>query len=69
MPKRRVTGMGLYRFTPARRAALDKARRKRGGGMGFPRNKRQNNAYKAQKAHVANYSYYYKVPPRSTIQY
>jgi hypothetical protein len=63
--------MGLYRFTPARRAALNKARRKRsgGGGIGYPRNKKQNNAYKAQKARLANYSYYYSVPPRSTIQY
>lgn len=39
------------------------------GAMGFPRNKRQQQAYMANKRRIANYSLYKSIPPASTVQY
>lgn len=39
------------------------------GAMGYPRNKRQQQVYEANKRRIANYSPYYPIPPASTVQY
>jgi hypothetical protein len=39
------------------------------GAMGFPRNKRQQQAYMANQRRIANYSPYRAIPSASTVQY